>query len=480
MKIAHAASELFPFAKTGGLADAVGALAGSLAKLGHEVAVFLPGYRAVLEHPLFAKAERRALMKIELGKHFLSADLYELRLEKGLTLFVIRRDEFYDRSQLYGASHRDYEDNDRRFIFFSKAVVEGMRLAEFKADILHCHDWQAGLAPLFLRMEEGRSEETLADKTVFTIHNIAFQGLFPAATFGLTNLPAEFMGIEGIEYYGQMSMLKAGLVFADRIATVSPTYSREIQTAAFGCGMEGVVSARRDDLSGLINGIDDDIWNPATDPALVATYSADELKGKAKCKRALLASRGWDESFKGPVFGMICRLTEQKGVDLVLSNADFFIEQDCRLVILGSGDPRLEKALAEFAALHKDKVAVSLTVDEPESHRIEAGADFFLMPSLFEPCGLNQMYSQRYGTVPVVARVGGLADTVIDIDEDPHHGTGLMFAPTAEALRGALDRALQLYADRPRMRSAISRGMKRDFSWRTAARAYEQLYRDIV
>jgi starch synthase len=475
LKIVHAASELYPYVKTGGLADAVGALTGTFADRGHEVSVFLPGYRDALLNPGLAGAERMFRLKIEMGDQYLSGDVLAFSPRKNLTVYLICRDEFFDRRFPYGNGERDYEDNADRFTFFCKAVVETMRLAELGADIVHAHDWQTALLPLLLRDAERRFGVTLAMKTIFTVHNIAFQGLFPATFFPRTNLPEELYSVDGLEYYGQVSFLKGGILFADRVTTVSPRYAKEIQTPEFGCGLEGVVQTRVDDLSGLINGVDDAVWNPSTDPLIPALFSASNLAGKQICKVEVLRRCGFDPSFRGPIFGMICRLTEQKGVDLVLANAEFFVGRDCRLVVLGTGDKRMEGDLRRLADLAPQKVFMCAKLDEGMSHLIESGVDFFLMPSLFEPCGLNQMYSQVYGTVPVVSRVGGLVDTVRDADDDPA-GTGLMCEPNAEALGDALDRALRLFADKPRHAAVQQRAMARDFSWRTAALAYEALY----
>ncbi|HEY1791868.1 MAG TPA: glycogen synthase GlgA [Opitutaceae bacterium] len=480
MKIVHAASELFPYMKTGGLADAVGALTATFADRGHEVAAFLPGYRDAVAHPMASGAERKFRLKIEMGDHYLSGDILSFSPRKNLTVYLVCREEFFDRRSAYGNGERDYDDNAERFTFFCKAVVETLRLADLGADIVHAHDWQAALLPLLLRESERRFGVTLAMKTVFTVHNIAYQGLFPAASFQKTNLPDELFGMDGLEYYGQVNFLKGGILFADRLTTVSPTYAAEIQTPEFGCGLEGVIQTRADDLTGLINGVDTEVWNPASDSLIPAKYSAADLAGKRQCRLELLKQCGFDRAFAGPVFGMVCRLAEQKGVDLVLANAGFFKERDCRLVVLGTGDRRMERDLRQLSAGFPQKVYICAKLDEAMSHLIEAGSDFFLMPSLFEPCGLNQMYSQVYGTVPVVSRVGGLVDTVRDADEDPAAGTGLMCEPTAPGLRDALDRAMKLFANKPRYSAAQQRGMSRDFSWKTAAAGYEALYHEAL
>ncbi len=480
MKIVHAGSELFPYIKTGGLADAVGALTAALSDNGHEVSVFVPGYRAVLEHRDAAGATRTMRLKIELADQFLSGDVRMFSPRPNLKVYLICREEFFDRQGPYGNGERDYEDNADRFIFFCKGVVEALRLGDFGADVVHSHDWQAALLPLLLRETERRHGTTLALKTVFTIHNIAYQGVFPAKIFARTNLPDELYSMDGLEYYSQINLMKGGILFADRVTTVSPRYAKEIQTPEFGCGLDGVAQTRADDLVGLLNGVDNSIWNPAVDPHLPARYSAVNLSGKHVCRLDLLKRSGFAPEFKGPIFGMVCRLTEQKGIDFVLANRDFFAAHECRLIVLGSGDRRMEEELLELAAEVPQKVSLAAKHDEAMSHLIEAGSDFFVMPSVFEPCGLNQMYSQLYGTVPIVSRVGGLVDTVVDADEDPALGTGLMCDPNAASLRDALQRALVLFSDRPRYLAIQQRGMAKNFSWSRAASGYERLYQESL
>jgi starch synthase len=481
MKIVHVASELFPYVKTGGLADAVGSLAGTLADHGHEVSVFIPGYRAVLEHCDAVHAAKLMPLKIEMGDTLMSGDVRRFSSRTNLTIYLICREELFDRRGLYGNGVRDFEDNYHRFIFFCKGVVETLRLLRTNSDVVHCHDWQTALLPLFLRYAERRHGDVLAMRTFFTIHNIAFQGIYPMRSFYRTNLPDELQGIDGLEYYGQMNFLKGGILFSDRVTTVSPRYAREIQTPEFGCGLDGVVAMRADDLVGLLNGIDTAVWNPVSDEHLPARYSPGNMAGKAVCRAELLKKHKLAPAPEhAPVFGMVCRLTEQKGVQLVLAARDFFLSHDCRLVILGMGDARLEKEVRELAAAAPEKIALAPKLDEALSHLVEAGSDFFLMPSLFEPCGLNQMYSQAYGTIPLVSQVGGLVDTVTDLDADPANGTGIAFPPTSAGLEQGLRRALGLFADRPAYAAAQARAMARDFSWAKAALAYEQLYESSV
>lgn len=480
MKIVHAASEFYPYAKTGGLADAVASLSGALADNGHEVSVFLPGYRAALEHKDAAQAERVLRLKIEMGDQFLSGDVRMFSPKRNLKIYLVCREEFFDRRNPYGTGERDYEDNADRFIFFCKGVVETLRLADLQADVVHSHDWQGALLPMLVRDAERRHDVTLAVKTVFTIHNIAYQGLFPRTVFARTNLPEDLNSMDGLEYYEQVNLLKGGILFADRVTTVSPQYAHEIQTPEFGNGLDGVVQTRADDIVGLLNGVDMAVWNPATDPLLPVRYSATNLAGKQACRAELLKRCGFTAGYKGPVFGVVCRFAEQKGLDLLLANKDFFLKHDCRLVVLGAGEKRYENALRKLVEQAPAKISLSARLDEAMSHLIEAGSDFFLMPSLFEPCGLNQMYSQVYGTIPVVSRVGGLIDTVTDADEFPATGTGLMAAPTAESLGDALTRAMKLFADPARLAAVQKRGMARDFSWKIAAAGYEKLYQESV
>jgi len=481
MNVVHVASEMFPYIKTGGLADVVGALCRELARRGHQVAVFLPGYREVLEYPdLGTQIRRTQRLRIEMGDIFMTGDVRVFSPEKNLQVFLICREEFFDRRCPYGNGERDYEDNHHRFIFFCKGVIEVMRRHELDADVVHTHDWPAGLLPLLLRVEEQRGAINLAIRTVHTIHNIAFQGLFPMRSFYRTNLPEEFMGVDGVEYYGQVSMMKAGLQLADRITTVSPNYAREILTPEFGCGLDGVIQQRVDDLVGIANGIDTDAWDPQTDPLIPGHYSADDLGGKKLCRAELLKAHGFDSRFGGPIFGMVCRLTEQKGVPLLLANEEFIAETNLKLIVTGSGDLTLETKIRELAARFPEKVSYGSAWDEKGSHLIEAGSDFFLMPSLFEPCGLNQMYSQIYGTIPVATRVGGLVDTIVDCEENPEKGTGILIPPSAEGLKEGMERAIRLLRDRKSHAQIQANGMRQDFGWSRVVKKYEDYYADIV
>lgn len=477
MHIVHVASEMFPYVKTGGLADVVGALANTLAARGHEVAVYLPGYRAVRLHAAAKHARSTAGLKVRLGERELDGEVWSFSPRRNLTVHLIVRDEFFDRTHLYWTGKRDYDDNDARFVFFARAVVELLRRADGVVDAVHAHDWQAGLVPMLLEHAGREAGRLLARRTVFTIHNLAYQGIFPLSSFALTNLPERYRAIEhGCEYFGQISLLKAGIVGADRVTTVSPNYAREIREPGGGFGMDGVLRARGEAVSGILNGIDTNVWNPAIDPVLPARYRADALEGKARCRGELSRRVGWRENPGGPVFGMISRMTRAKGHDLVLAAADFFPANAARLVVLGSGETEIEQAFRELAAEMPDHVALCVRLDEEMSHLVEAGADFFLMPSRAEPCGLNQMYSQAYGTLPLCGRVGGLVDTVRDLEVDPAGGTGWLFEPTVAGLRGAMQSALALWSDEERLLAARQRAMRRDFSWEKSVIAYERLY----
>jgi len=480
MKIIHAAGELYPYMKTGGLADAVGALTTALADKGHEVSAFLPGYRVALEHPGVARAQACLQLRIEMADQLYSGEIRTFSPRRNLTIYFVCREEFFDRQHAYGDGGKAYEDNAERFIFFNKAVVETVRQLGLQPDIVHGHDWHAALLPLLIREAEHRHGQALAVKTVFTIHNLAYQGVFPAAIFSQTNLPDELNTVEGLEYCGQVNLLKGGILFADRVTTVSPNYSKEIQTPEFGFGLDGVIQTRAEKIVGLINGVDTAVWNPVADASLPARYSANNLSGKKICRAALLRHCGFTADLTEPIFGIVSRFAAQKGIDLLLQNGSFFVNENCRLVMLGTGDKRYEDELRLLESYAPNKICLRSQFDEATSHLIEAGSDFFLMPSVFEPCGLNQMYSQIYGTVPIASRVGGLADTVTDADENPAAGTGLMCAPTAAGLSAALNRALALFADKPRYSVVQQRGMAREFGWERAAVAYEQLYEETT
>lgn len=470
MRVLQVASECAPFAKTGGLADILGALPKALAGEGVECDVLMPLYPA-----LGARAKGAKIVAARDDLHGGPARVLRVKAE-GLSLLLLDAPHLYDRpGSLYvGPDGRDWHDNAIRFAALSQI---GAELAE-GYDVLHAHDWQAGLAPLYLA--QGHAPRR---PTVMTIHNIAFQGVFGAAMIGALGLDPAGFTPEGYEYHGQISLLKAGLVCADRITTVSPAYARELTTPQFGMGLQGVIAARRDAVIGLLNGIDEAIWDPRDDPHLTQNYSARSLPRRAR-NRAALEARFGLEPGDGPLFCMVTRLTWQKGADLALEALPRLLERGGRLVMLGSGEPALESAFRAAAAAHPGRVGVEIGYDEPLAHQIQGGADVILIPSRFEPCGLTQLYGLRYGCLPLVARTGGLADTVIDANEAALSrgcADGFQFAPpSANALAAAIDRACDAFADTPLWTGMIRNAMARQVGWDASARAYAALYRDLA
>ncbi len=474
MKVLSVASEIFPLVKTGGLADVAGALPGALMGLGAEMVSLMPGYPAVMKE----------LQEFEECASY--NDLYggPARLlwgkAKGLDLFVLDASHLYDRpgNPYLGGDGKDWPDNAARFAALSSAAADigRRRVPDFVPDIIHCHDWQAGLVPALAHFGGG-------PKTVMTVHNLAFQGNFPASIFGTLGLPASAYGVNGIEYYGGVSFLKAGLQYAELITTVSPTYAREITTPADGMGLDGLLRARSMALHGIVNGIDMDVWNPATDASLTANYTAKDLTKRQVNKRAIEARFGLTRD-DGLLYCIISRLTTQKGMDLVAAAIPTLIATGARLAILGSGDAALETVLRSAADAHQGRIGFVTSYDEPLSHLMQAGSDAILIPSRFEPCGLTQLYGLRYGCVPVVARVGGLADTIVDANDaaiSAGVATGLQFAPvTQAALEAALARTAQLYTDTAAWASLQNNGMSSDVSWSRSAKRYAELYDQLL
>ena len=480
LKILIAASEVAPFAKTGGLADVTGALAKAVARLGHDVRVIMPRYLAV-ERGGFALEPALPRLAVPISDRVEESGLSVGRLEGGVPVYFLVNDRYYHREDLYRAPQGDYEDNAERFIYFSRSILEVAKALDFAPDVIHCNDWQTGLVPAYLKILHGIDPFFARTATLFTIHNLAYQGLFWHFDMHLIGLSWDIFTPEGIEFYGKINLMKAGLVYSDLITTVSKRYAQEIQTPELGCGLEGVLRARGEDLFGVLNGIDVAEWNPATDPYVAAPYSAADLGGKRKCKADLLAAYGLPAEPDFPVLGCVTRLTEQKGVDLLLQVLERVLALDCRLVILGAGDAATEVALREAATRHPDRLGVRIGFENALAHKIEAGADIFLMPSRFEPCGLNQMYSLRYGTVPVVRATGGLADTVKNYSTETGNGTGFSFKGyAADEFLQAIGRAIAVYRDAGAWRRLMLNGMAMDFSWEASATEYVRLYRRAV
>jgi starch synthase len=462
-------SEVAPFAKTGGLADVVGSLPGALKALGHDVAVLMPRYASV-DTP----AARRVYdgLPMHFGPRRVDAALF--RVDAEAPVYLVDCPEFYDRPGLYGEGGVDYPDNDLRFAVLARAALALARRV-FRTEIFHCHDWQAGLIPAYLKTAFANDPTFLGAKTLFTIHNLGYQGLFSPATLSKVALDRSVFRSDGLEFFGSISYLKSGIAFSDALNTVSPTYAAEIQMPEYGFGLDGILRARSGALSGILNGADYGEWNPATDPHIPARYSPDDLGGKAVCKRKLIEEFGLPASaVASPLLGVVSRFTRQKGSDLIAAAMREILAEDAYFVALGSGEPEYEERFARIAAEFPGRAAVKIGFDNGLAHRIEAGSDIFLMPSRYEPCGLNQMYSLKYGTIPVVRATGGLDDT---IDES----TGFKFRDySAPALLQTVRDAIGTFSNPIKWRSMMLNGMARDFSWNMSAAAYSTLYRDLL
>jgi starch synthase len=481
MRILLASSEVHPYSKTGGLADMVGALGKTLARKGHEVGIVTPLYAGVRKR-FPALNPLRLSLDLPLGNGRATAQVYCLRPAERLTIYFVDQAGFFERPGLYQENGRDYPDNAERFIFFSKAVARLALALPSKLDILHLHDWQPGLAALLLREElkregKGTAGQGTGPRICLTIHNLAYQGIFPADRFPLTNLPWDFFKPDGVEFYNQLNSLKAAIVYSDVITTVSPRYAREIMTEEMGCGLDGLLRKRQNALFGILNGVDYEEWNPMSDLALSCPFSVDDLSGKAANKLALQEEFKLSPRPDIPLFGNVGRLAEQKGVDILLRALEETSELDFQFVLLGSGETRFEQAYEDLARRFPGRIAVKIGFDEALSHRIEAGSDFFLMPSRFEPCGLNQMYGLRYGAIPIVRTTGGLDDTVIDIKEDAEHANGIKFIEySSAALAKGIRKALALYGEPPLLAHYRKNAMTADFSWERTTDDYLKVY----
>jgi starch synthase len=471
MRIAHLASEVVPFSKTGGLADVAGALPPALAALGHEVTVVAPGHRPTLKDTL--PGEPRG----EVSALGLSARLNVL-MHRGVRVVLLDCPALYVRPALYSLPDGDFPDNSVRFAFFARAALAA--LAKLGGvEVVHAHDWQAALAPLLLRHDGQVRFGLQGAKSVLTIHNLAYQGVFPPWVLEACGLPRELFTMDLLEFYGQVSFLKGGLVSADALTTVSPTYAKEILTPAFGCRLEGILDGRRDRLFGILNGLDLEEWDPGRDSYLELPYGADEVDEGKRAARELLAAETGVGGGRRPLLGMVSRLAEQKGADLLAAVLDDIVAMGFDLVVLGTGERRYEEAMRAAEAAHPGRVAVLTRFDERLAHRIYAASDLFLMPSRYEPCGLGQMIAMRYGTLPVVNRTGGLADTVADVSQDG--GTGFVLEELTPAeLVATLSRAHELLAEPAKLAEVRKRAMARDFSWKASAREYVKLYGQLT
>jgi starch synthase len=469
-KILMVASEATPFIKTGGLADVVGALPAALKARGEDVAVVLPLYRDARVDGARRVAEK---LDVWLGPAHYSVHV-QMAVERDVPYFFIDCPPLYDRKGVYVDASGDFPDNHIRFAVLAKAALASARHV-FRPQILHCHDWQAALAPVYLRTALAGDPTFMGVKTLLTIHNLGYQGIFAPSALPEIGLDPALLTSDRLEFLGDLSVLKGGIVYSDAISTVSKGYAREIQTPEYGFRMDGLLRARSNALTGILNGVDYSAWNPETDVHLAAHYSVDDLRGKKACKLDLLRQFGLpDVAADRPLIGIVSRFARQKGFDLIEQAAPGLLDEDATLVALGTGEPRYEEMFLNLAAAYPGKVAVRIAYDNPLAHKIEAGADIFVMPSHYEPCGLNQIYSLRYGTVPVVRATGGLDDT---IDED----TGFKFSEySSQALLAALRDALAAWRDRRRWETLMRNGMRKDFSWNASAAEYSALYRRLL
>jgi starch synthase len=470
-------SEALPFAKTGGLADVLGALPGALSRLGWDVTLVLPRYRGS-QGPRAPRASELERFQLTVGGYTADVGFLQAPLGDGARAVLVDVPELYDREALYNVGAVDYADNPRRFAVLTRAALEWAARAGHRPTIVHAHDWQAGLAPVYLRTLYAGHPILGGVPTVFTIHNLAYQGLFEPDWLPRIDLPWDLLSIDRLEYWGRISFLKGGIVDADAVTTVSPRYAQEIQTPEFGFGFDGVLRQRAGALFGVLNGIDTSEWDPSRDPHLPAPFTAETLDAKARSKVAVLGhyQLAVDESaVRRPLIGMISRMVDQKGFDLIAAASAALTALDAAWVVLGTGDAPYQDLWRSLAARHPDRIGAWIGFDEGLAHLIEAGADMFLMPSKFEPCGLNQMYSQRYGTVPIVREVGGLADTVVD------GRSGIVFKDyTPEALVEAVERALKLFKDKPKWRALQEAAMRQDYSWDRSAREYVRIYGTVA
>lgn len=454
----------------------VGALGKALARAGHEARIVSPLYRGVLERfPQMHQVDW--YFDLPLGDRRIQATLWSLEMEKGLTVYFIGQPDFFDRAALYQENDISYADNADRFIFFSKCVAHLARYLPWRPDIVHVHDWQTAMVPALLLHQQRAEGWGNPPATCLTIHNLAYQGVFPPGIFALTNLSLDFFTMERVEFFGYLNCLKAGIAFADVITTVSPRYAREITTEEFGHGLDGLLRRRQRQFLGILNGVDYDEWNPAHDPFLPSSYTITRRAGKAVCKRALQKEIGLPERSDVPLFGTISRLAEQKGVDIQLGAFEEMLSAEMQFILLGSGSSAYERGYLDLARRFPAKVAARVHYDEGLAHRIEAACDFYVMPSRFEPSGLNQMYSLRYGAIPIVRATGGLDDSVVDLAEDTRRANGIKFHEySARALAKAIRKALALYQNPDLLRQFQRNAMKTVFPWEQTVREYLKAY----
>lgn len=476
MNVAFVSPEIVPFARSGGLGDVVGALPKSLAALGHRVCLFMPLYRQVRLGPFRLSSTRRQVC-VPVGNKLATAQIHSSHLPgTKLPVYFIENKDYFDREEFYldPATGKDYKDNCQRFVFFSRAVLEAVKVMDVRPDVIHCNDWQSAMIPTYLKTLYAKDTYFQKAISVLTIHNLAYQGLFPKEEMPTTGLDWGYFNWKQLEFFGKVNVLKAGIVFSDLITTVSKKYAEEIQSKEFGVGLDGVLRERSKDLYGIPNGIDYSVWNPEKDKLIPARYNIKNLKGKKTCKRYLQKKVNLEEKNGTPLVGIIGRLTVQKGIDLLIEGWENMMELDLQLVLLGAGEQKYQDALKALAERYPGKASINLGFDDRLSHEIEAGADMFLMPSKFEPCGLNQLYSLKYATVPIVRRTGGLADTV-------DTSVGFYFENySARAMLETIKKALEAYQDQERWAELMKNCMLQDWSWNKSAERYSRLYQEAL
>ena len=477
MHIAFAASECVPFSKTGGLADVVGALPRALAAAGHQVSVYIPRYRQT------KLTDARTVVRsitVPFDDHYRFCSVVAAGSKSGVDHYFVEYPQFFDRDALYGTSSGDYPDNAERFALFSRAVLEASKILGIP-QVFHCHDWQSALIPVLLKTQYAEDPAFREVGTVFTIHNMGYQGLFPPDTLPLLTLPWDLLTMSKMEFFGNVNFLKGALVFSDFITTVSRKYSQEIQTTEFGFGLEGVLRDRASTVTGILNGVDYDEWSPQADKFTAARYSPQDLSGKAKCKQDLLAAFGiTNPDLKLPVIGIVSRFAAQKGFDLIAQIMDRLAREEMIVIALGNGDKQYEEMFARLQKQFPQKIAIKIAYDNAIAHKIEAGSDMFLMPSKYEPCGLNQIYSLKYGTVPIVRATGGLDDTIEPWDARTGRGTGFKFSDyNGEALLLTIKDALKAFRDQTSWQTLMRNGMDKDFSWNNSAKEYGRIYERV-
>lgn len=485
MKVAYLSPEVAPFAKTGGLADIAGALPKSLQKLGVETIVLMPLYGIIKENN-YPLTKTEIQFQVRIGEKLKSGGVYKGFLpDSQVRVYFLENEQYYGRKGLYNypGTTKDFEDNSERFIFFAQGALEVIEKLNIFPDVIHCNDWQTGLVPVYLKTKYAGKDCFNNTKAIITIHNLAYQGHFWHLDMNLTGLDWSLFNWKQLEFYGKLSFLKGGIVFGDLITTVSKTYAEEIQTSEYGVGLEGVLKERSAYLHGIINGIDYTIWNPETDKCIIANYGLKNLSGKQLCKKALQRKYKLPER-DVPIIGMITRLADQKGLDLVVDKFHDLMKADLQFVLLGTGDQRYCELFQNYAKTYPAKVGVKLTFDERSAHEIEAGLDIFLMPSRFEPCGLNQLYSLKYGTVPIVRSTGGLADTIMDVQSAPLSSgkvNGFSFKEyNSDLLLATIMRAMDFFKNKAQWVNLMKNGMSQDWSWERSAREYAALYKKCI